>query len=237
MCVVAIALAAHPRWQFILAGNRDEFHERPTAALGRWEADPLVIAGRDLQSGGSWLGVSERGRIALVTNVRSPDGPAPDMASRGALVADWLTETGSYAEPELADLSRFNPFNLLIADRSGARFLTNQPHPEVRALSPGLHALSNGIEGEAWPRKDRLKAVLADWLSGEAGNPVQLLDRLSNEEEIQDTPPLFIRSPVYGTRCSTMIAIDRAGQGVITERRFGAGGAPAGETQVRFRWP
>ena len=237
MCVAAIALAAHPRWQFILAGNRDEFHARPTAALARWEADPQVIAGRDLQSGGSWLGVSERGRIALVTNVRNPDGPALGKASRGVLVADWLTETGDYAEPELADLTRFNPFNLLIADRNGARFLTNQPYPETRTLTPGLHALSNGTEGEAWPRKDRLKATLADWLSGDAEDPVHLLDRLSDEDETQDTPPLFIRSPVYGTRCSTMIAIDRAGQGVITERRFGAGGKPEGETQVHFLWP
>ena len=236
MCVVAIALSAHPRWRLTLAANRDEFHARPTAALARWVEDDQVIAGRDLQSGGTWLGVSEAGRIALVTNVRNPEGPQPDKASRGALVADWLTGEGEFADSTKADLTRFNPFNLLIADKRGAHFLTNQPQPNAHMLPPGLHSLSNGMAGEAWPRKDRLEAALSGWLSREGMHPEALLEMLRDETAMEAENPLFIRAPVYGTRCSTVIAIDAAGRGVITERRFDAEGVVAGETRLGFNW-
>src|SRR5579864_7075567 len=112
MCVAAFAWQAHPRWLLVAIGNRDEFHERPAAPLARW-GDGGIVAGRDLLSGGTWLGVSEAGRFGLVTNLRGHGGPEPDRASRGALVTDLLVGHGHYADPATAPLQDFNPFNLI----------------------------------------------------------------------------------------------------------------------------
>src|ERR1700760_2772707 len=110
MCVLALAWKAHPAWRLVLAGNRDEFHARPAAPLARWSADPGgVLAGRDLQSGGTWLGVSEEGRFAVVTNLRPGQSAAPDAPSRGVLLADLLTGEGPYAGLHTGDLAAFNP--------------------------------------------------------------------------------------------------------------------------------
>ena len=100
MCVLAFAWNAHPRWRLVLAGNRDELHERPAAPLARWREPDHILAGRDLLAGGTWLGVSEQGRLAVVTNLRGFGPPAPDMASRGALVRDVLAGDGAHADPD-----------------------------------------------------------------------------------------------------------------------------------------
>ena len=135
MCVVAFAWQIHPRFRLVLAGNRDEFHARPTAALADWP-ESGVIAGRDLQSGGTWLGADEDGRAAVITNLRGYGDPLPDRASRGALVTDLLTGSGTYADPHAAALDDFNPFNLLLADRDRLVFLTNRPESQRSARPP-----------------------------------------------------------------------------------------------------
>jgi uncharacterized protein with NRDE domain len=231
MCVVAIAIGAHPRWRLVAAGNRDEYHARPSAPLARWDDRSGIIAGRDLVSGGSWMGVSESGRFSVVTNIRNPEGPDPDKLSRGALVADWLTD-GTYPD----DLSRFNPFNLIVSDGDGAHYLSNRPAASSQSLGIGIHGMSNAIPDEYWPRKDRLMHRMAAWL--ETGNaPEQLLDILSEKAAPdRDAHPVFIRSPVYGTRCSTLVAVDRDGNGLVIERRFGAEGQQTGETSLDFLW-
>jgi uncharacterized protein with NRDE domain len=149
MCVAAFAWQAHPRWRLVAIGNRDEYHERPAAPLARWDGGAGIIAGRDLRSGGTWLGVSEAGRFALVTNRRGYGEAAPDRASRGALVTDLLQGHGRYGDPIVAPLGEFNPFNLILADSAEARFLSNRPDeirtsptassacPTARSTSPG----------------------------------------------------------------------------------------------------
>src|ERR1700739_2612629 len=116
MCVLAFAWQAHPRWRLIMAGNRDELHARPTRALARWDHPDHLLAGRDLQSGGTWLGVSERGRFAVVTNLRGYGAPETGRSSRGKLVVDLLAGEGRYAAVHEARLSDFNPFNVIVAD-------------------------------------------------------------------------------------------------------------------------
>lgn len=232
MCVVAIAWQVNPKWRLIVAGNRDELHARPSAPLSRWADHPGIIAGRDAVSGGSWMGVSDEGRFAVVTNIRDADGPDPDKASRGALVSDWLS-LGSLPPPTAS----FNPFNLIVTDRQSAQFVSNRPCPTSRALPPGIHGLSNAIPDEHWPRKDRLVAELTLWLAGPADRPETLLDLLADETTPgDDSYPLFIRNPLYGTRCSTVIAVDHAGHGQIAERRFDGDGAPIGQTIFDFNW-
>ncbi|HLV08125.1 MAG TPA: NRDE family protein [Croceibacterium sp.] len=251
MCVLAVAWRAHPRWLLVVAGNRDELHARPAQALSRWDKPDHVIAGRDLQSGGTWLGVSEQGRFAVVTNLGGYDAPDPDRASRGALATDVLAGEGRYADPDAASLADFNPFNLIVADRDRARFLSNRPEPLRKLLVPGIYGLSNGALDEPWPKTTRLKAGLGEWIADEHGRPETLLDLLREDHSSDDelalplqsrvppTPaqsPIFIRDSTYGTRCSTVVGIDDRGLGFIIERRYDAHGAAVGESSLEFSW-
>ena len=252
MCVAAVAWAAHPRWRLVAIGNRDEYHERPAAPLERRAHG--VIAGRDLQSGGTWLGVSEAaslasGRFVLVTNLRGFGLPDPGRVSRGALVDGLLRGEGAYGDPERAPLDQFNPFNLIVADGARATFLTNRPDALRTELGPGIYGLSNGALDEPWPKTLHLKSALLGWIEGGDDGFDPLFASLRSETlaagglpprgpsevpaEPAETPP-FIRNPVYGTRCSTVVAIDCNGRGRIAERRFDLLGDPAGETAFDF---
>ena len=248
MCVLAIAWRAHPRWQLIAAANRDELHARPTQALARWPEPDHLLAGRDLQSGGTWLGVSEQGRFAAVTNVRGYGAAQPGRPSRGAVVTDFLTSTGTDGRLDEAQLAQCNPFNLIAADRTRIQFVSNRPQPVRRMLDGGIYGLSNGMLDEPWPKTVRLKSKLAEWIAGAADKPEQLLDVLADEsrgdgqaaalEGQQDSQlsAIFIRDGVYGTRCSTVVAVDRHGTGVIIERRYSADAVAVGETELSFSW-
>ncbi len=229
MCVAAIAWAAHPRWALVAIANRDEYHARAAAPLSLWGNG--ILAGRDLEAGGTWLGVGH-GRFALVTNRRAAGYPRPGMASRGALVTGWLLGEDS------GDVAAMNPFNLFMAGPDGASLSTNFPSPETRTLIPGIHSLSNGGLDEHWHKEARFEAALRDWLDGGAALEA-LLEPLSDlapdpaqPEEFITAP--FVLSPVYGTRCSTVVAIDHDGHGRIIERRFDADGAVTGETALEF---
>ena len=243
MCVLAFAWHAHPRWPLVLAGNRDELHARPAAPLARWNPEEL-IAGRDLQSGGTWLGVSEAGRFAVVTNLHGFGPPVPARASRGALVTRILAGA---ADPLPVAPDAYNPFNLIEAGPMQAWFLTNRPKPGRALLEPGIYGLSNGQLDEPWPKTVRLKSVLTDWLSDGEHEPARLLDALG-ERTLPDVElpagshdpslsPIFTLDPIYGTRCSTVVAIDDTGAGRIIERRYTADGVATGETTIDFSWP
>jgi len=248
MCVLALAFDEHPRWRLVLAGNRDELHGRPAAALHRWDGRGRVLAGQDLQSGGTWLGVSEEGRLAVVTNLRGYGPPEDGRPSRGLLLRDLLAGEGGYAQPADEALDGFNPFNLFALIGGRLMFWSNRPKVERRALGPGLYGASNGPLDAPWPKTVRLKAALATWLEGGAERPEAMLDALRDDRPPpiaagppSDAPeppqtPIFIRNRLYGTRCSTVVAIDRHGQGTIVERRYDAEGQAVGETTLAFGW-
>ncbi|MEL1265942.1 NRDE family protein [Pseudoxanthomonas putridarboris] len=252
MCLLALAWKTHPRWRLLLAGNRDEFHARPTAALGHWADHPQVLAGRDLQSGGTWAGIDANGRMAVVTNVRDPAIQVAGAPSRGQLATGFLTGTDDARHQALGLLAvaeAFAPFNLLLADSDHCEYVSNYPIPRRVSLAPGVHGLSNGDLDEPWPKTLALKERLAAWLtSGESG-VTALWQALADEtpaadDRLPDTgvgrerermlSSAFIRNEVYGTRASTLIAIDHAGHGWISERRFGPDGVPEGETTLRI---
>jgi uncharacterized protein with NRDE domain len=240
MCVAAVAWNTHPRWHLVCVGNRDEFHDRPAAPLARWHNG--IIAGRDLTGGGTWLGVHEAGRFALVTNFRQPEGPQPNRPSRGQMVVDLL-------EGRTPDhLAQMNSFNVIHADGDEAGYLTNVPDVRWVPLMPGIHGLSNGGFHDRWPKTQQLEAALADWLTQGADDLAPLLDaaRAKTPDPALARPsegpeprfaPVFIRDAQYGTRCSTVIAIDRKGAGTIVERRFDPAGNATGETRFTFTWP
>src|SRR5579871_1243238 len=182
MCVAALAWNAHPRWRLIAIGNRDEFHARPAAPLSAWDDGSGIIGGRDLKSGGTWLGVSSAAaRFALVTNLRGFGDADPSRASRGALVNDLLTARGRYGEAETAALDDFNPFNLFFADGGTLRFLSNRPAPVRAILAPGIYGLSNGALDEPWPKTLALKAAVLDWITHGANEPETLFTALASE--------------------------------------------------------
>lgn len=247
MCVAAIAWDAHPDWLLVCAGNRDEYHAREAVALAPWNDGSGIIAGRDLRGGGTWLGATEAGRFALVTNFRVPQGPQPGRPSRGRLVTDLL------AGIEPTDIGDMNPFNLILVDRGQAWFVTNHPQPERRLLAPGIHGLSNGGFDVPWPKTVRVRQALSDWF----GQPddtfgsvlASLREELPAPGAVSAGPvsagngpeprfaPVFIRDPIYGTRCSTVLAIGRDGRGSVVERSYDGNGAITGETRLPFHWP
>lgn len=239
MCVAAVAWNAHPRWRLVVAGNRDEFHARPAAPLARW--DDGILAGRDLTGGGTWLGVHEAGRFALVTNLRQPEGPQPNRPSRGKMVVDLLQGR----TPE--ELEAMNSFNVIHSEGEQAGFLTNYPEVRFVPLASGIHGLSNGGFHDRWPKTLQLEAALAEWLASGTRDTTPLLDALR-----QETPdpalarpsegpeprfaPVFIRDETYGTRCSTVVAVDAQGAGTIVERRFDKHGAEVATASLTFTW-
>ena len=251
MCVAALAWHAHPRWRLVAIGNRDEYHQRPAAPLARWDADVNggsgIIAGRDLVGGGTWLGVTDAGRFALITNRRGFGNPDPALRSRGELVSALLS-----GDDLRAALDAYNPFNLLAVAGDTLEYLTNQPEPLRTTLGHGIYGLSNSALDEPWPKTLALKAAVTDWQNVEGEDIASLSAILASEDrpalglsaaqasdiaiEPRDTPP-FIRGPVYGTRCSTVVTVAANGAGKIVERSFSASGEGIGQTRIDFAWP
>lgn len=250
MCLVAFAWKVHPRWRLLLAGNRDEFHARPTAPLARWSGASGVRAGRDLQSGGTWVGMDGRGRCAVVTNVRDPLAAAAGP-SRGQLPVGFLeSDPTAFAHAgSLAAYARdFAPFNLLLADADECVYLGNHPRVERCAIAPGVHGMSNGGFDVPWPKTRMLCATMQQWIE-DGRDGFDTLWRALGDETIAADAELphtgvgperermlsaaFIRGSDYGTRASTIIAIDHEGRGTIVKRRFGPDGVFLGETVLR----
>lgn len=248
MCLIAFAWQSHPRWRLLLAGNRDEFHARPSAPLARWDDRP-IIGGRDLEAGGTWLGVTDAGRCCTVTNVRDPNDPQLGQ-SRGLLAVDYLAGADAavaHAARLQAVAASYRPFNLLTFDATAAFYLGNRPQPRVQPVDPGVHGLSNADFNTPWPKTRRLMARLQAWLAGAGAEDFgPLFEALADQTQAADSElpdtgvglarerwlsSAFIRGESYGTRASTVVAIGHDNTGVIVERRFGPQGRAQGETR------
>ena len=269
MCLIALALDAHPRYALVIAANRDEFHDRPATPLAWWQPPgdtPALLSGRDLEAGGTWMGVSRHGRIGLLTNVRDPRRRRADAPSRGALVTDWLTT----ARPVEALWPVFaargcNPFNLIGGDLStGLWWWADDGSERPRTLGSGVFGLSNAALDTPWPKVERLKAALHDALASRTEGPCHdagrlrrsLWDALADrrtapDAQLPDTgvglererwlAPAFIAAPEghYGTRCSTLLLGERVGEAwqlAVWERSFDRHGALQGERHEAWRW-
>ena len=259
MCVVAFAWNLHPRWRLLLAGNRDEFHARATAPLAHWGDGSGIIAGRDLEAGGTWLGVDGRGRCALVTNVRDLR-LGQEGLSRGLLASDYLRgDAGAQAHGRslLPVAAGYRPFNLLLVDAHDCIWMGRQAKPRLAAVESGVHVLSNAELDTPWPKAARLGGRLADWIdahrvkdsagSVDAEEFAGLFDALADDATFDDgllpdtgiglererwLSSAFIRGQDYGTRASTVVAIGHDGRGVIIERRWGPMGVTLGQTRL-----
>ncbi len=252
MCIVAFAWQAHPRWKLLAIGNRDEMHARPAEQLARWRNPDHLLAGRDATAGGTWLGVSEQGRLAVVTNLSGHGAPDARRASRGDLLKDFLSGEGRYSQLAEIGFSDFNPFNLITVDRDEAIVHSNRPNSISAPLPPGIHGLSNGPLDRPWRKSGYLNAALGQWIESGSDDPTVLLEDLTDQttfppakqndvDSVSALEPehsaVFIRNPVYGTRCSTVVAVDDSGKGMIVERRYAPSGQSTGETSLSFSWP
>ncbi|MES2688350.1 MAG: NRDE family protein [Pseudomonadota bacterium] len=266
MCLIAFAIGASKRWPLLVAANRDEFLDRPTLPLARWQSDAgtEIISGRDIRAGGTWMGLTATGRIAMLTNVRGPASLTGEK-SRGELVTRWLESDGNAAsfmaqiEPEA-----YGGFNLVLGDfNSGAwHWLSNKPGPQLesRALPPGVYGLSNGALDTPWPKTLGLKKALHSALTAtdedalEAELMAALRDRRrADREDLPSTGvPLALEEALssafvdfpehgYGTRCSTVLVASAVSEGwdLAVQEVTHAHGADdlTGTQNVRLHWP
>ena len=237
MCVLFIAHRFHPKHPLIVLANRDEFYDRPTAAATRWTDHPHVTAGRDLVGGGTWLGKSDGGRFAAVTNYRDPSR-TEGTVSRGRLVADYLIsdmEPAAYIQEVAEDRGEYSGFNLIVGSSDELFYFSNAgPQPPER-LKPGVYGLSNHLLNTPWPKVSNGLAAFERLISQEEFSREQgfalLADvTLAADPDLPDTgvgiererilSPIFIRTPVYGTRSSTVVISDIGGQLELEERVF-----------------
>ena len=168
MCLIAIAWQARADLPLVVAANRDEWRDRPAEPAQWWTDRPDVLAGRDLQAGGTWLGISREGRFAAVTNFRDPSDRRSTARSRGELVADFLAghlEPAAYAAQVARRAHEYNAFNLLVADTATLWYFGSREGPP-RPVEPGVHALSNHVLDEPWPKvthaRRAMEAALRD---------------------------------------------------------------------------
>jgi len=238
MCLILLALQQHPSYKLILAANRDEYYDRPSAPPAFWNESPGLLAGRDLRSGGTWLGITKKGRIAAITNYRDPASIKRNAPSRGWLVRDFLVGsegTMEYLGKVRLDGGKFNGFNLLVGVRDELCWYSNRSG-EIAKLSRGLHGISNRLLDTPWPKVIRGTQGISQILGKDVEISTEILfdllqDRTQASEEIlPDTgvgiewerilSPVFIVSPTYGTRSSTLILIDKKDQVTFIDRTF-----------------
>ena len=251
MCLIFLAYQAHPRFPLVAAANRDEYFARPTAPAAFWGDAPGILAGRDLQAGGTWLGVTRNGRFAALTNFRQPGAVIPAAPSRGDLVSDFLRATLSpvdYAGELAGRAGAYNGFNLLVGNGEQLVWYSNHG-PAPQALPPGVYGLSNHLLDTPWPKVEAGKARFRSALAADVPDRKALFDLLgSRDVPAADLLPdtgvgqamervlacAFIRGEFYGTRSSTVIRVGQAGRVNFAERTFAADGSPLEMAEFEF---
>jgi len=253
MCLILFAWKAHSRYPLVVAANRDEYHERPTAAAMFWEQSPEILAGRDLQADGTWLGISRNGRFAAISNYREPMfRTSPLEYSRGHLVRDFLLGKSSPAAHSEYLYMRgidYRGFNLLLGDPDALFYVSNR-NTGPTTVSAGSHGLSNHLLDTDWPKVHSGRARIDSLLEDEYVDPEALLEMLADQTAIsctglpvdemkseaeEITKRIFIVSPIYGTRSSTVLLLDCDGEVTFVERQFDNGGNPIGTHSYSFR--
>jgi uncharacterized protein with NRDE domain len=244
MCLIFFALKQHPTFKLIVAANRDEFYNRKTAAADFWKDYPNILGGRDLevmpdgrQANGTWMGMTKSGKISMLTNYRDPKNINPKAPSRGQLVSDYLEQNiaaGDYLKQIQSKAATYNGFNLLVGNAKEFHYLSNYK-TGIDKVTSGLHGLSNHLLETPWPKVKRGKQKLEQLLKSESITSQMLFEFLYDGERATDDQlpetgiglereralsSMFIKSPGYGSRCSTVILIDQENKVEFSERVY-----------------
>ena len=238
MCTILFSYKNHPKYRLILASNRDEYYVRPTLPLHFWEDYPNILAGRDLQNNGTWLGITGTGRFAAITNFRKPSSLKSDAPSRGILVNNYLAGNDSpeqYLEKIKKTGSVYNGFNLLVGDNENLYYYSNM-EGQIKKIDPGLHGLSNHFLNTPWTKVAQGKTELTNYLDNNEDIDIEAIFGILEDQtcppdsELPETgvgiewerilAPIFIKSESYGTRASSVLLISKTGHASFYEKTF-----------------
>lgn len=244
MCLIIFAYDVHPSYKLVLAANRDEFYDRPSASADFWKDYPDLLAGRDLKEKGTWLGITRQGKFAAITNYRDPASFMFDAKSRGKLVKDFLGSKNN-AEEFIKKISRqdakYNGYNLILQDSGGFYYYSNRGG-EKQKITAGIHGLSNHLLNTPWPKVVRGKKLMKEALKSKRAAMEEALFALLSDrrfpppEKLPSTgvdkewekvlSPIFIKSPHYGTRSSTVLLIGKNRRVTFIEKNYDGGDEP-----------
>ena len=250
MCLIVLAWQAHPDYRLVVAANRDEFRNRPASPAHWWTDAPHILAGRDLEAGGTWMGITRQGRFAALTNYRDPSDHRPGAPSRGTLVRDCLSgraDTESTLTALAGVSGQYLGFNLFVSD-GRTLGIHESSTGTVRELRPGIYGLSNHVLDTDWPKLKRARSQFADALQA-LPDPEPMLallrdDTPAADEDLPHTgvsmdweralSPVFVSTPDYGTRCSSLIIIGHDGNTRFREWTWNAGGEIESQVEHSF---
>ena len=237
MCLIVFAKNIHPKFKLIFAANRDEFYNRPSEQAEFWPEYPDLLAGKDFQAGGTWLGITKQGRFAAITNFRDLKNLKNDAPSRGNLTLNFLisdiSPTDYYAKLK-PNLNKYNGFNLLLGTIDELFYFSNMTDG-IKKIETGIHGISNAILDTPWPKVKKGTQDLHKLLQQDEIHAFEVIDILKNsnpakDEELPDTEvglelermlsPIFIKSEKYGTRCSSVVMVDKENNVKFVEKFF-----------------
>jgi uncharacterized protein with NRDE domain len=237
MCLIFLSINNHPNYKLIIAANRDEFYARKTAPADYWSDHSNILGGRDLEASGTWMAINRNGRIGMVTNYRDLTNLKQVAPSRGALVSDFLlSEVGTVGYLKNIEIKAkdYNGFNLLVGNTDELWYLSNYK-TGIEKIPDGIHGLSNALLNTPWPKVEQGKMNFKDVTNSDTILPETLFQLLLNEQQAADTrlpntgvgiererllSSMFIKSSGYGTRCSTVVLIDRKDNVLFSERVY-----------------
>lgn len=236
MCLIAIAHQVNRDKPLIVAANRDEFWERPALPSHWWEEAP-ILAGRDVERGGTWMGISKTGRFCALTNYRDPGEDGGEKRSRGHIVRSFLEsnlETELFLKELDRERNRYPGFNVIAGTAEALWMYSSRSGSRPFRLPPGIHAISNAFLNTPWPKAVRIKKKMAQSMDSKEGLFSMLQDgRAAADEDLPNTgvslewerllSSIFIESARYGTRCSTVLEVNSRKEAVWTERTFTPG--------------
>ena len=251
MCLIVVAWRSRADLPLVVAANRDEWRDRPAEPAHWWPDHPSILAGRDLQAGGTWMGVTREGRFAAVTNFRDPSDRRSTARSRGGLVTEFLLTTESppaYLAAVARRAAEYNGFNLIVGDGETLWYFGSR-EGGARPVAPGVHGLSNHVLDEPWPKVVRGRQAMERAL--EEAHPVPaLFDLLGDPRGVPDAElpktgvglewerrlaSALITGPDYGTRASTVLTVAAGGEIRLEERTRGPDGSETARANHAFR--
>ena len=236
MCLILFGYKISSKYPLILAANRDEFYQRPTAHMHFWEDKPSILAGKDLQQGGTWFGVNQKGIFAGLTNYRNPAAIKQNAPSRGEIIIDFL-ESGKSIETHFKPFKKkaasYNGFNLIFGNKDNLFWFSNLKNT-IKKITPGIHGLSNRFLNTPWPKvesgKKALQKIISETITSESLFSILTDQSVPDDSLLPHTgmglewerilSPLFIQSDIYGTRSSIVMLMNQNGNIKITERSY-----------------